>query len=121
MKNYISFVEIPVTDFDRAKAFYQLILGIQIDDVNMGETQMGLFPNDGNNVSAAIITGEGQLPSKDGVTVYLNGGEDLQVILDKVEPNGGKVHLQKTEISDSGYYAVFIDTEGNRIALMSAG
>jgi len=121
MKNYISFVEIPVTDFDRAKKFYESILRIQIEVVDMGEEKMGLFPNDGKNVSAALLIGESQRPSKEGVTAYLNADEDLQVVLDKVEPSGGKVHVEKTEMPDSAYFAAFIDTEGNRIGLISAG
>jgi uncharacterized protein len=40
--------------------------------------------------------------------------------LDKVEAAGGKIVVPKTEISpEHGYMAVFLDTEGNRIALHS--
>ena len=120
MKNYVSFFEIPTIDFSRAKKFYQAILDISIDEMDMGGVLMGLFPNDGENVSGAIVQGEGYSPSKDGVTVYLNGGEDLQIILDKIIPNNGTVVLSKTEIGpEMGHYAVFLDTEGNKLALFS--
>jgi len=120
MQNFISFFEIPTIDFNRAKAFYQSILDIQIDEMPMDDTLMGLFPNDGENVSGAIIKGNGYTPSKEGVIIYLNGGDDLNIILAKIEPNGGKVTMEKTEIGpEMGFYAKFLDSEGNAIALMS--
>jgi predicted enzyme related to lactoylglutathione lyase len=56
----------------------------------------------------------------DGVTIYLNGGDNLQVILDKVEKSGGRILIPKTLHADeSGYFATFIDSEGNKIGLHS--
>jgi len=67
-----------------------------------------------------IISGEGAEPSNKGVLLYLNGGENLNIPLSKVEIAGGTVVLTKTKISDEiGYYAIFIDSEGNRLALHS--
>jgi len=54
------------------------------------------------------------------VIAYLNGGEDLQILLDKVVPDNGKVIVPKTRISpDMDYFAMFIDTEGNKMAVHS--
>lgn len=120
MQNMISWFEIPSDDFARAVGFYKGILGVEIQQIDMFETKMGMFPSDGENVSGAIVCGEDYKPSSDGVTVYLNGGENLQVILDKVEPNNGNVIVPKTQISEEmGYFAMFIDTEGNKVALHS--
>jgi len=58
--------------------------------------------------------------STDGPLIYLNGNPDVQNILDKIEVAGGKILVPKTQISpEYGYMAVFVDTEGNRIALHS--
>jgi uncharacterized protein len=44
-----------------------------------------------------------------------------KMYLDKIEAAGGKIVVPKNEISpEYGFMAVFIDTEGNRIALHSA-
>ena len=52
--------------------------------------------------------------------VYLNGGDDLQKVAAKIEVNGGKILVPKTEIGpDMGFYAVFTDTEGNKLGLHS--
>lgn len=56
----------------------------------------------------------------DGPLIYLNGNPNVQIFLDRVEAAGGKITLPKTEISpEYGYMAMFLDTEGNRIALHS--
>lgn len=122
MKNPISIVEIPTINFPRAVAFYQAILGVTIEETDMQGTQMGVFPSDGEGVSVVLIKGEGYKPSVDGPTVYLNAGDDLQVALKKIEPNGGKVVVPKTEISpEMGFFAMFIDSEGNKLGLHSVG
>lgn len=120
MKSFISIFEIPATDLSRAVNFYQSILGINIEKMEIPEMEMGIFPYEGQMVTGVIIKGEGYKPSADGVTIYLNGGDNLQIILDKVEKNGGKVIVPKTAHADeSGFFALFLDTEGNRLGLNS--
>ncbi len=120
MQNLINWFEIPATDFNRAVSYYKAILGLEIKEVEMFGTKMGLFPTDGTNVSGAIVQGEDYNPSTDGVVAYLNAGNDLQTVLDKVENNNGKVIVPKTQISpEMGYFGMFIDTEGNKMAVHS--
>lgn len=120
MENLINWFEIPAADFGRAVSFYKRILGLAIEETEMSGTKMGFFPTDGKNVSGAIVHGEDYKPSTDGVIAYLNGGDDLQNILDKVESNNGKVIVPKTQISpEMGYFGMFIDTEGNKMAIHS--
>jgi len=120
MKNLISIVEIPTVDFSRAVKFYQAVLGTNIEEIDMQGTQMGVFPGDGKVVSVALIKSEEYKPTVDGTIVYLNAENDLQITLDKIEPNGGKIVVPKTEISpEIGFFAMFIDTEGNKLGLHS--
>ena len=120
MENVINFFDIPATDFSRAVSFYKAILGLEINETEMFGTKMGFFPSDGRNVSGAIVQGEDYKPSTDGVVAYLNGGSDLQTVLDKVASNNGKVIVPKTHISpEVGYIGMFIDTEGNKMAVHS--
>jgi uncharacterized protein len=120
MENLINFIDIPAADFSRAVSFYKAILGLHIKETDMFGTKMGFFPTDGKNVSGAIVQGQDYQPSTNGVVAYLNGGNNLQIILDKVESNNGKVIVPKTHINaEVGYIAMFIDTEGNRMALHS--
>lgn len=120
MENLINWFEIPATDFSRAVSFYEAILGLEIKEAEMFGSKMGFFPTDGTNVSGAIVQGEDYQPSTDGVVAYLNGGNDLQTVLDKVESNNGKVIVPKTQISpEMGYFGMFIDSEGNKMAIHS--
>jgi len=120
MKTHISLFEIPASDISRAVDFYQAILNMKIEKMDMPGMKMGIFPYEGQIVAGVIIEADGYKPSSDGVTIYLNGGENLQVILDKVEKNGGKIITPKTPHADeSGYFAIFLDSEGNKIGLNS--
>ncbi len=120
LKSYISIFEIPATDISRAIDFYQAILDIKIEKMDMPEMQIGILPYEGQMVTGVIIKADGYKPSANGVTIYLNGGDNLQVILDKVEKSGGRVLIPKTLHADeSGYFATFIDSEGNKIGLHS--
>ena len=120
MKSFISIFEIPATDISRAIEFYQSILDIHIQKLDFPELQMGLLPTEGQMTTGVIVQGEGYNPSTDGVTIYLDGGDDLQHILDRIVNKGGKILVPKTLHADeSGYFALFIDSEGNRLGLHS--
>lgn len=120
MKSFISIFEIPATEISRAVNFYQAILDINIEKMEFPEMQMGIFPYEGQMVTGVIMKADGYKPSADGVTIYLNGGDNLQIILDKVEKNGGEIIVPKALHADeSGYFAIFLDSEGNKIGLHS--
>ena len=81
---------------------------------------MGLFPGGEEGVSVALINGTQYKPSSDGTIAYLNAGEDLQIVFDRIKVNGGKTVAPKTDIgSGMGFYAMFIDPEGNKLGLYS--
>lgn len=120
MKSFVSIFEIAATDITRAVKFYKTILDIEIELMEMSQMKMGVFPVENQPTFGVIIQAEGYNPSAQGVTIYLNGGDDLQVILDRVEKNGGKILTPKTpHIDESGFFALFIDSEGNRLGLHS--
>lgn len=120
MKNSINWFEIPATNFERAKAFYETLLGAEIQVMPHPEMKYGMLPGDmQNGVTGGLIEGAGFEPSDKGPLIYLNGGEDLSGPLSRVEPAGGKIVLPKTSIGPNGFMAHFIDTEGNKIALHS--
>ena len=117
-KNAINWFEIPVTDFDRAVAFYGRILGRDLVSTENGPMKMAFLGEDPMNPGGALSFGPGMEPGDTGTVVYINGGSDLAVIMDRVEPAGGQVLIPKTKISDEyGYFGMFLDTEGNRVGL----
>ena len=124
VKDAISWFEIPVTDFSRAKTFYQTIFDFEMPEMDMGPLKMGIFlyDRDQGGVGGAICFGEGYQPAGNhGPKAYLNGGKDLNVVLNRVTEAGGTVVLPKTEIApDMGFMAFFVDSEGNSVGLYSA-
>jgi len=120
MAHALNWFEIPVTDFSRAKRFYEAVLGIAIEPMVMGPVTMGMLSADPTAVGGAIVQGEGGAPSATGTIVYLNGGDDLAPMLSRVAQAGGSVVVPKTEIgNDFGFFAHFMDTEGNKVGLHS--
>lgn len=116
----VNWFEIPVTDFARAQTFYETVLGRKIEPLVMGTSTMGMLSSDPNAIGGAIVHGENTTPSRHGTIVYLNGGDDLAPMLARVEGAGGSIVVPKTEIGgDFGFFAHFIDSEGNRIGLHS--
>ncbi|MCY4743845.1 VOC family protein [Pelomonas sp. UHG3] len=122
MTHALNWFEIPVTDFARAKGFYEQVLGITITTLPMGPVTMGMLSTDPQAVGGALVHGDGSTPSATGTLVYLNGGDDLAPLLARVEAAGGRVLVPKTEIgNDFGFFAHFLDTEGNKLGLHSMG
>ena len=125
VKNAVSWFEIPVSDFPRAQKFYQTIFDYEMPVEDFGPIKMGilLHNREEQGVGGAICFGEGYKPAgSNGPKVYLNGGEDLNTVLNRVIGAGGSIVMPKTEIAPGmGYMAFFNDSEGNVVALYSAG
>jgi predicted enzyme related to lactoylglutathione lyase len=120
MKHLINWLEIPVTDMKRAMEFYSKILGIKFIEMEIGPVKYALFPSDDRFNCGTLAQGEYYKPSTNGITIYFDGGDDLDNILSKVEASGGKVVMEKTFLSaEAGNIGLFIDSEGNRIGLQN--
>lgn len=117
MKKLISWVEIPAADFKRAVKFYTEVFGIEFQVFECETEKMACFPSG----EGAISYAEGFNPSKDGVLVSLDANNDLENTMRRIEENGGKIVHPKTKIEAEGrgYFALFIDSEGNKIGLYS--
>ncbi len=121
MLNAINWFEIPVKNFDKAKAFYETITGTEMMVMEaMGmKSAFFVFDMKSGAIGGCLIQGPGYEPSSTGSLVYLNGGDDLSVPLSKVEVAGGKILLPKTAIGHNGFMAHFTDPEGNKVGLHS--
>ena len=119
--NTVGWFEIPVTNMNRAVAFYEAMMQCTINVQNFGGVQMGWFPSEGDvyGATGSLIKHESYVPSHHGVLVYISC-QDLQNELDRIPDAGGTILQEKTMISpDHGYMATFEDSEGNRVALHS--
>jgi hypothetical protein len=120
--NMVSWFEIPVTDMDRAVKFYNSVFNVEIQVQDFGGMLMGWFPfaEDKPGASGALVQNEAYVPSKTKGSLVYFSSTNVNNELGKIEEIGGKVIMPKTQISEEiGYMALFIDSEGNRVALYS--
>lgn len=120
MKSALDWFEIPATDIERAARFYGQIYDTEITIGEMSPGyQMAMLPVGPGGIGGAVMQGEGHVPSTEGTVVWLRGGEDLNIVLNRVEAAGGKVLMPKMSIGEHGFAAFFLDTEGNKVGLHS--
>lgn len=120
MSHGITWFEIPVTGWSRAKKFYQTLLNVDIEEREIGHSLMGILGTPEDGINGAIVLHEWYIPSEHGVLLYFDAGENLNPMLARAEAAGATVLIPKTHVSEEiGYMAAFRDTEGNRIALHS--
>lgn len=134
MKNPIGWFEIYVQDMTRAKAFYENVFQITLDELPMpgapenqegqedcaSDMQMYSFTmsDEGYGATGALIQMEGVPSGPGGTMVYFNC-DDCAVEAARVADNGGSVFREKFSIAPHGFIAVVNDSEGNMIGLHS--
>jgi uncharacterized protein len=119
-KNPMGWFEIPVSDFSRAKGFYEHVLGIRLEEHRVGPLRMAWFPmvEDAYGSAGALVEGEGYVPATAGVIIYFTA-PDIPGALVRAEEKGGKTLLGRTGIGEYGFIGIFQDSEGNRVGLHS--
>ena len=119
--NPVHWFEISVNDMDRAKKFYESVLGLQLGLNRVESTLMAWFPTTegGAGCSGALLKSERRTPSHDGTMIYFSVA-NIEAVLARVEANGGRTLTPRTDIGEYGFYAYFEDSEGNRVGLHSS-
>ena len=108
----ITHIDIPVSDLKAAQTFYSGLFGWDIAEVPGFEGYpMWQAPNK--------ISGGGLAPRSDGFTqprsyVEVDSIEDTLAL---VEANGGTVVMGKQPITETSWWAIFNDPDGNAIGL----
>jgi uncharacterized protein len=122
--NAIGWFEIPVADMGRAVRFYEKVFDLSLDRHTMGPLDMAWFPSvvEGTGAPGTLVySPEHYTPSDKGTLIYFTASSgDLSMELSRVGTAGGKVLQEKTLITEEiGYMGLFLDSEGNRIAIHS--
>ena len=116
--NTICWADIPVSDLERAIAFYGAILDAPVSKQSECGMEFGLLPHK-EKVSGCLVVVEDNQPSKTGPLVYLSVEGRLDDAVKAVGEHGGEILQEKHAIGPYGHRAVILDSEGNRIALHS--
>ena len=116
MEKLIAWVEIPSADFERAVKFYSSAFNLNLTPIDCGnDEKMACFPTG----EGAIISSPYVQPSENGAIVSFTVPDAIEAAILRIEQGGGKVTIPKTKIEAEGrgFFAVCIDSEGNKIGL----
>ena len=114
----IDWFEIPAIDVARATEFYGAVLNTPLGKMDGPDGEMNVFM--GSDGPAGALLPVDEPPVSGGVTIYL-GVEDIDAALSRAEQAGGQIELARTSIGPHGFIGRFTDTEGNSVALHTAG
>ena len=120
MNNPVSWFEIYVQDMARAQAFYEAVLSVKLNPLDMPDIDMMTFPmeQDGAGSSGALVKLEEVSSGGYNVLVYFSCADCANEQQKAVE-NGGSVIKEKYSIGEYGFISLVTDTEGNTIGLHS--
>ena len=118
--NPVGWFEIYVQDMSRAKAFYEAVLGVTLEALNMPDLEMLSFPANmtAPGCGGALVRADNVASGGNSVMVYFNC-EDCATEGSRVASAGGSVECEKMSIGDYGFVVLATDTEGNRFGLHS--
>ncbi|HLA29817.1 MAG TPA: VOC family protein [Pseudomonas sp.] len=118
--NAINWFELFVSDFERARSFYERALDTQLEVVDAMGGRMAMFSCDPEKgVGGCLCAMPGLNPGAGGTRVYLNAEGKLDAVLDRVPALGGQIIQSKTSIAPHGFIAVIKDSEGSEVGLHS--
>jgi len=115
--NAVEWFEIPTADIGQSIPFYNRVLGFALEAKEFGPNRIAIFPHVDPGPGGCIMQGPGMVPSGTGSVVYLPTA-NIDLAIAQVEAAGGKIALPKTPIGgDIGFFARFLDPEGNLVGL----
>jgi uncharacterized protein len=119
--NPVVYFEIPVSNMERARFFYERVFKVSLELRDIDGNEMALFPHaEGQpGASGALARGSSYVPGKAGARIYF-GVADIAETLQLAISAGAQLNYPLTEVPEYGWVAEFIDVEGNCIALYSS-
>lgn len=121
--NPVGWFEIYVNNLPRAKEFYETILGIQLEKLDVpGDSNLKMmsFPSDmeKHGTSGALVQIEGFPAGGNSTLVYFSSA-DCSIEESRVIDAGGKIKTSKMSIGQYGFVTLAVDTEGNMFGVHS--
>jgi predicted enzyme related to lactoylglutathione lyase len=119
--NAVEWFEIPTADFSKSIPFYNRVLGLSLEAKEFGPHRVAVFPHEDPGPGGCLMQGPGMVPSGAGSVVYLPTA-NIDCAIEQVEAAGGRITVPRTPIgADIGFFARFLDPEGNLVGLCGLG
>lgn len=118
----VRYLEIPVSDMERAVEFYGFVFGVELERVVVDGYRMAHFPTlgDGKGADVTLAQGDVYVPSKTGAIVYFHVA-DIDAVMSRAAERGAATLYAKKEVAPGTWVAEFEDSEGNSVALSQTG
>lgn len=118
--NAINWFELFVSNFERARSFYERALATPLEVMEGMGGRMALFPHaQENGVGGCLSESAEQQSGIGGTRIYLNVEGQLDAVVNRVPSAGGVIIQSKMSIAPHGFIAVIKDSEGNEVGLHS--
>ena len=114
MKSIVTWFEIPVSNLEASKSFYEHVFQLEMEDMPIGDNKMASFP--ATEVSGALLEEPGYKAPDRQVILYLNIPDTIEGVLARAEEKGGVIEVPRSVITEEiGWFATFSDLDGNAI------
>ena len=118
--NAINWFELFVSNFERAKDFYERALATPLEVMEGMGGRMALLPHTPESgVGGCLSESTEQQSGIGGTRVYLNVEGHLDAVVSRTPSAGGVIIQSKMSIAPHGFIAVIKDSEGNEVGLHS--
>ena len=116
--NFTVWAEIPVTDLDRAIAFYNKVFNTELKRCETGPNPMATFPTSNQEGVAGHLYPGKAASEGTGPTIHLASPDGLEDTLKRVKEAGGQVASDIISIP-AGRFAYCLDPDQNSIGVFS--
>jgi predicted enzyme related to lactoylglutathione lyase len=111
--------DIPVDDANRAQQFYKNVFGWDMKKITSQvdpNIELWMCETEDENGRKGITGGMMKRDKLPTVTNYISVNS-IDEYISKINKSGGRVRVPKTEISNVGLFAMFLDSENNLFGL----
>jgi len=118
--NPVGWFEIYVQDMPRARAFYEHVLDLTLQPLDMPDIEMLAFPMDEEATGApGALIRVPDVPSGPGGTMVYFSCEDCATEAARAAASGGTIEQSKMVVGEYGFVSIIRDPDGNMLGLHS--
>lgn len=116
----VCWFEIPVSDLDRAKTFYETVLGTTMNRNDDGPNPMVAFTSMDDQIASGHLYPGKPAESGSGNTIHMISLDPLEKLMERVEPAGGRIVSDIVDIP-AGRFVYVTDPDGNSVGFFNFG
>jgi predicted enzyme related to lactoylglutathione lyase len=121
MTKPLNWFEIPTSNIDKARDFYEAVFGVKMTTGQIGSATYSAFPYDRDNATGGALIQDPACQPGIGPLLYLNAGDTLDLMIQRALEGGATLATPRTALPPGmGFFAHILDLDGNKIGLHGA-